>query len=68
MLGYEAQSIKQLTKKQFEDFLVKKQQFQAQILKHYPVIVTTVGNATTKAIRDLKFTKVVIDEATQVKE
>ena len=30
--------------------------------------MTTVGNAATKAIRDLNITRVVIDEATQVKE
>ena len=42
--------------------------FEKQILAAYPIIVTTSGNAATKAIRDLKIKTVVIDEATQVKE
>ena len=68
LLGFQAKSIKQLTKQQFEEFLKHKAMFEQQILASYPIIITTSGNAATRAIRQLDIKRVVIDEATQVKE
>lgn len=33
-----------------------------------PVIVTTIGKATSKALQDRKFKRVIMDEATMIKE
>ena len=41
---------------------------EVQILKSRPIIVTTIGKATTKALRDREFKRVIMDEATMVKE
>ena len=67
-LGFDVESIKDLSKKQFQEFLKYKSQCEREILSAYPIIVTTSGNAATKAIRDLNIKRVIIDEATQVKE
>ena len=66
--GYNVETIKQLTKEQFEIFLSHKKKFEGQILENKPIIVTTVGMATTKGMANRKFKRVVIDEATMVKE
>ena len=42
--------------------------FEAQILESMPVIVTTIGKATSKALQDRKFKRVIMDEATMIKE
>ena len=66
--GYDVETIKQLTWAQFETFMRHKKSFEEQILSNKPIIVTTVGKATTKMMADCKFTRVVMDEATMVKE
>ena len=63
-LGFDVESIKDLSKKQFQEFLKYKSQCEREILSAYPIIVTTSGNAATKAIRDLNIKRVIIDEAT----
>ena len=66
--GYNVETIKKLTKQQFEMFLGHKDKFEQQILERKPIIVTTVGKATTKAMAERKFKRVIMDEATMVKD
>ena len=63
-LGFDKNSIKEMTKDQFEHFNGKKRAFERNVVGHYQILVTTCGNAATKLIRDLKIKRVVIDEAT----
>ena len=63
-VGFDATSISKLSKSQFNKFLKYKAKIEKKILKDYPIIVTTTGNAASKAIRDLGIKRVVIDEAT----
>ena len=62
------ETIKQLTKEQFENFLEHKEEFEQEVVKKFPCIITTIGSATCKAMAQRKFKRVVIDEATMVKE
>ena len=66
--GYNIETIKMLTRTQFEIFMKHKKEFENQILSNQPIIVTTMGKASTKALRNKRFTRVIIDEATMVKE
>ena len=68
LFGFNVETIKQLTKEQFAIFLKHKKSFEEQILQQMPIIVTTIGKACTKQFREIKFRKVIIDEATMVKE
>ena len=67
-LGYDPKQINELSKDEFEEFLKHKEKFEEQAIQKFPIIVTTAGYAATRVIRDLKIKKVVVDEATQVKE
>lgn len=69
-MGFEVESIKEMTKKQFETFEKKKKEFELNLVKQpkYQVLIATVGSACSKMIRDLEIKYVLIDEATQVKE
>lgn len=66
--GYNVETIKKLNRRQFENFLQHKKTFEDQIIQSKPIIVTTVGKATTKVMQDRKFVRVIMDEATMVKE
>ena len=68
MFGFDMETIKMLTKEQFEIFLEHKQAFEKKVFERYPCIVTTVGTASTKAMVNRRFKRVVMDEATMVKE
>ena len=37
-------------------------------MESMPVIVTTIGKATSKALQDRRFKRVIMDEATMIKE
>ena len=67
-LGYDPKQINELSKPEFEEFLKHKEKFEEVAIQKFPIIVTTAGYAATKVIRDLKIKRVVVDEATQVKE
>ena len=67
-LGYDIESIKKLTLPRFELFLKHKKDYEEKILKSMPIIVTTVGKGCTKSLRDRKFKRVIMDEATMVRE
>ena len=41
-----------LNKAQFETFIDHKRKFEAKILEQQPIIVTTVGKATTKMMAE----------------
>ena len=43
-------------------------EFETQILSTMPIIVTTIGKATAKALQERKFKRVIMDEATMIKE
>ena len=49
-------------------FIKHKNDFETQILSSRPIIVTTIGKASTKALRERKFKRVIMDEATMIKE
>ena len=68
LFGYDIETIKQLSKKDFEAFLERKDEFEDFVLKAFPCIVTTVGTAASKAIISRRFKRVVMDEATMIKE
>mmetsp|Transcript_16288 Transcript_16288/g.20629 ORF Transcript_16288/g.20629 Transcript_16288/m.20629 type:complete len:186 (-) Transcript_16288:917-1474(-) len=66
--GFNVEMIKQLSIKQFKEFLDNKRKFENEILNTSPIIVTTIGKACTKLLRERKFRRVIMDEATMVKE
>ena len=66
--GYNIEKIKMLNRAQFEIFMKHKREFENQILSKRPIIVTTMGKASTKNLRNKRFSRVIIDEATMVKE
>ena len=68
IFGFDMETIKMLTKEQFEIFLEHKSNFEKEVIKKFPCIVTTVGTASTKAMVERRFKRVVMDEATMVKE
>ena len=67
-MGFNFETIKQLSKEQFEIFLGHKRRFEQEIIETFPVVVTTVGSAATANIVRRRFKRVVMDEATMVKE
>ena len=46
--GYNIETIKQLTIKQFDEFMKHKKNFEQKIFVSMPVIVTTIGKACTQ--------------------
>ena len=66
--GYNIETIKQLTIKQFDEFMKHKKNFEQKIFESMPVIVTTIGKACTQQLRDREFKRIVMDEATMIKE
>ena len=66
--GFNIETIKQLTKTQFQVFLKNKQKFENTIIDSKKIIVTTIGKACTHSLRERKFKRVIMDEATMVKE
>ena len=68
ILGYNIETVKQLNKEQFEIFMKHILNFEKDVLRKFPCIVTTIGAAGTKAITSQFFKRVVIDEATTIKE
>ena len=57
-----------LTKPQFETFMSHKKTFETQILQSRPIIVTTVGKSSTRSMAERQFKRVIMDEATMIKE
>jgi len=45
-----------------------KKEFESKIFKSKPIIVTTVGKACTFMLREREFKRIVMDEATMIKE
>ena len=45
-----------------------KQNFEQKLLATMPIIVTTIGKAGTFALQERKFKRIIMDEATMVKE
>ena len=39
-----------------------------KVIESRPIIVTTIGKAASRALRDRKFKRVIMDEATMIKE
>ena len=68
IFGFDIETVKQLKKEQFEIFIQKKDAFERDVLRKFPCIVTTIGAAGTKAMTSQNFKRVVIDEATMIKE
>ena len=68
IFGFNIETVKQLNKEQFEIFMQHKDAFEKEVLQKFACIVTTIGSAGTKAMTSLNFKRVVIDEATMIKE
>ena len=68
IFGFNIETVKKLSKEQFEIFIQKKDAFEKQVIQKFPCIVTTIGAAGTKAMTSQTFKRVVIDEATMIKE
>lgn len=66
--GYNIETIKKLSRQSFEIFIKHRNEFEQQILNSRPIIVTTIGKASTKALRERQFKRVIMDEATMIKE
>ena len=45
-----------------------KDEFEKEVIKEYKCIVTTVGVASSRMLVDRKFKRVIMDEATMIKE
>jgi len=45
-----------------------KDEFEKRIIKEFPCIVTTVGVACTPSMVERRFKRVIMDEATMIKE
>ena len=46
----------------------KKEKFEEHVVKSFPCIVTTVGLASSRHMIERRFKRVIMDEATMVKE
>ena len=57
-----------MTKEQFRKFMEMKDEFEKEVIKEYKCIVTTVGVASSRMLVDRKFKRVIMDEATMIKE
>lgn len=68
MFLHDLQSIKNLSREDFADFASRKEKFEEDALRQYPCIVTTVGTAASRGIMSRHFKRVVMDEATMIKE
>lgn len=68
IFGFNMETIKQLSREQFEIFKENKDEFEEIVQEKFPCIVTTIGSAATKSMMKRKFKRIVIDEATMVKE
>ena len=68
LFGQGTQSIKNLNREDYFEFVRLKEEFEEDALRQYPCIVTTVGTAASKAIMSRHFKRVVMDEATMIKE
>ena len=62
------ETIKKLSINKFRTFMTHKRKFENKILASKPIIVTTIGKACTNLLRDRKFKRVIMDEATMIKE
>ena len=68
LFGFDIETIKELKMPQYEVFKEHKAAFEKRVLQKFRCIVTTIGTAATKAMKDRKFKRVVMDEATMIKE
>ena len=50
MIGFNIETVKELSKEKFEIFMKHKETFEKEVLKKFPCIVTTIGSAVTKAM------------------
>ena len=66
--GFDIEKIKELNKRQFEVFMQYKNKFEKIVLDSFPCIVTTIACAFTQQVVRRRFKRIVIDEATMVKE
>ena len=68
LLGYNIEQVKHLSKQDFKRFMEYKDEFEKQVIKKFPCIVTTVGVASSKQMVERKFKRVIMDEATMIQE
>ena len=68
LFGTDLEQVKFLDKKQFKLFMETKDDFEKEVIKKFRCIVTTVGTACTTQMMTRKFKRVVMDEATMIKE
>ena len=68
ILGFNEEGIRNMKKQEFQEFIKMKAFYEQLLLSWIPIVVTTCAASQTKALSKFRFTKVVIDEATQAKE
>ena len=67
-MGKNILEIKRMKKPEFKIFLDKKIKFEQRVLAKKKIIVTTVGKGCTRMFRNRKFKRVIMDEATMIRE
>ena len=68
LLGFDEDGLRKMSKDMFEKFMKIKEKEENLILSKTPVIITTCKGIQSKALREFRFRKVIIDEATQAHE
>ena len=68
LLGFDENGLRTMSKDRFERFMEIKHKEEQLILSHTPVIITTCKAIQSSALKNFRFRKVIIDEATQAHE
>ena len=68
LFGYDIKKVRELSKENFEAFMKVKEEFEKFVIQKFACIVTTVGTAGSHTMVQRKFKRVVMDEATMIKE
>ncbi|TNV84047.1 hypothetical protein FGO68_gene3258 [Halteria grandinella] len=68
LLGFDNEGIRNLNADQYKRFMLEKAKQEKLILKEVPIIVTTCHCYMNSRLSELKFKKVIVDEAAQASE
>ncbi len=68
LLGFDENGLRTMSKEKFERFMEIKSKEENLILSRIPVIITTCKAVQSNVFKNIRFRKVIIDEATQAQE
>lgn len=68
LLGFDEDGLRTMSKERFERFMEIKAKEESLILSRTPVIITTCKAVFSNVFKNIRFRKVIIDEATQAQE